>query len=172
MSDASEVLYILAAVLIFGLFATNLNRSMFNNTENTVDSEIEYNAISFGQSVIESARTKAFDEVTVGLNTLLANPDIIDPDDVPDGFTELASLGPDAGEVYPNFDDVDDYHGLNVVRESGYGDYTITAQVFYVQLASPTLNAGTKTSHKRLTVNINHPDIRNSINLSYVKSYY
>jgi len=91
---------------------------------------------------------------------------------VPNGFTAPDSLGADSGEVYPNFNDFDDYNGLNITRATGYGTYTITAVVFYVQAGSPTVNANAKTSHKRLQVTVNHPDMRGPVTLSYVKSYY
>jgi hypothetical protein len=171
MNDISDILYVIAAVLVFGLFANTINQSMVNTTEMTVESEIEFNGISMAQSIIEEARVRAFDKrVSYALDRLM-DPRI-PAALIPSGFTSPDSLGPDPGEIYPNFNDFDDYGGLNINRPTGYGTYTLSATVFYVQLATPTINANTRTSHKRLQVTVNHPDMRGPITLSYVKSYY
>jgi hypothetical protein len=171
MNDISDVLYVLAAVLVFGLFANTINRSMVNTTEMTVESEIEYNGISMAQSIIEEARVRVFDKSITYTLDRLRDPRI-PVAQIPSAFTAPESLGPDPGEVYPNFNDFDDYKGLNITRATGYGTYTLTATVFYVQAATPTAVANTKTSHKRLQVTVNHPDMRGPITLNYVKSYY
>jgi hypothetical protein len=172
MNDISDVLYVIAAVLVFGLFANTINRSMVNTTEMTVESEVEYFGISMAQSIIEEARVRSFDKNTVSTSNRLVDPSVIASGSIPSGFTATDSLGADAGEVYPEFDDFDDYDGLNITRTSGYGTYTMTATVFYVAAGSPTVNAGTKTSLKRLEVTVTHADMRASVTLSYVKTYY
>lgn len=172
MNDISDVLYVIAAVLVFGLFANTINRSMVNTTEMTVESEVEYTGISMAQSIIEEARVRAFDKRTVSPSNRLSDPSVIPTASVPTGFTAIDSLGADAGEVYPNFNDFDDYNGLNITRTTGYGTYTITATVFYVNAGTPTANAGSKTSLKRLQVTVNHAEMRGPVTLSYVKTYY
>lgn len=172
MNDISDVLYVIAAVLVFGLFANTINRSMVNTTEMTVESEVEYNGISMAQSIIEEARVRAFDKRTASPTNRLVDPAVISSGLVPNGFTATDSLGAEAGEVYPNFNDFDDYNGLNITRATGYGTYTITATVFYVNPGTPTANAGTKTSLKRLQVTVNHAEMRGPVTLSYVKTYY
>ncbi len=171
MNDISDVLYVIAAVLVFGLFANTINRSMVNTTEMTVESEVEYNGISMAQSIVEEARVRVFDKRVDYRIDRLRDPRIPTAL-IPSGFTAPDSLGPDAGEVYPEFNDFDDYNGLNITRATGYGTYILTATVFYVQAGSPTTNANTKTSHKRLQVTVNHPDMRGPVTLSYVKTYY
>ncbi len=171
MNDISDVLYVICAVLVFGLFANTINRSMVNTTEMTVESEIEYNGISMAQSIIEEARVRVFDKrITYPLDRL--RDPRIPVAQIPTAFTAPDSLGPDPGEIYPNFNDFDDYRGLNITRATGYGTYTLTATVFYVTTANQTVNANAKTSHKRLQVTVNHPDMRGPVTLSYVKSYY
>jgi hypothetical protein len=171
MNDISDVLYVIAAVLVFGLFANTINRSMVNTTEMTVESEVEYNGISMAQSIIEEARVRVFDK-RINYNLERLRDSRIPAAQIPSAFTAPDSLGADSGEVYPNFNDFDDYNGLNITRATGYGTYTITAVVFYVQAGSPTVNANAKTSHKRLQVTVNHADMRGPVTLSYVKSYY
>jgi hypothetical protein len=171
MNDISDVLYVIAAVMVFGLFATTINRSMINSTEMTVESEVEYNGISMAQSVIEEARVRVFDSAVTFKPERLMDPRI-PATSIPSAFTNPVSLGKETGEVYPVFNDFDDYHNLNISRATGYGTYTITATVFYVNMGSPTVNAYTQTAHKRLQVTVNHPDMRGPVTLSYVKSYY
>jgi hypothetical protein len=171
MNDISDVLYVIAAVLVFGLFANTINRSMVNTTEMTVESEIEYNGISMAQGIIEEARVRVFDKSINYSPERLRDPRT-PTNMVPSGFTTADSLGKDPGEIYPNFNDFDDYKGLNIARQTGYGTYTITATVFYVLTESSTAISTAKTQHKRLQVTVNHPDMRGPITLSYVKTYY
>ncbi|MCH8494622.1 MAG: hypothetical protein LAT57_03200 [Balneolales bacterium] len=172
MNDSSDVLFLMAAMVLFSILVTNSNRIFVRNTAMMVNSEVEFNAISVGQSIIDEARTKAFDEVTAGGGSRIGDPDVIHPNNVPGAFTPSNSLGPESGEVYPNFNDFDDYNNLNITRTTGYGDFEISARVFYVNPSNITVNVGARTTMKRLEVVVSNENLPNDVTLSYVKSYY
>lgn len=172
MSDYSDILFLVIAMALFSILVNNSNRSFVRNTVIYVEAQIEYNAIALGQSLVDEARTKAFDEVTVGGGNRMGNPDILLPNQIPAAFTAPVDLGPEPGEVYPNFNDFDDFHGLQLTRANGFGDFLINIEVFYVTPANPAVNAGTRTNMKRMEVTISNDNLPNDVNLSYIKSYF
>jgi hypothetical protein len=172
MNDTSDLLFLIAAMVLFSILVINSNTLFVRNATMMVESEVEYSAISIAQSIIDEARTKAFDEVTVGTSDILGDPDGFPSSSVPSGFTAPSSLGPEAGEVYPNFNDFDDFNNLNIIRNTGYGDFTIQAQVFYVNPNNPTTNIGARSIAKRIVVEVSNDYLQNSVTLSYIKTYY
>jgi hypothetical protein len=172
MNDTSDLIFLMAAMVLFSILVTNSNRIFVRNTVMNVESQVEYNGIAVGQSIIDEARARAFDHVTVGTGTRIGDPNVLPPGMVPSGFTQPANLGPDAGEVYPNFNDFDDFHGLSITRTTGLTDFEISVQVFYVNPATPTVQSAIQTTMKRMVVEINSDLISNSITLSYNRSYF
>ncbi len=172
MTNTTDIIYLMAAMVLFSILVTNSNQIFVRNTIMMVENEVEYTAISIAQSIVDEARTKAFDRVTAGGSSFLGDPETIPPNQVPSGFTPTGQLGPDAGEVYPNFNDFDDYNGLNITRVTEYGTFTITAQVFYVTMANKTANSGARSTMKRLNVTVSNESLPNDVTLSYIKTFY
>jgi type II secretory pathway pseudopilin PulG len=172
MNDMSDILYLMAGMVLFSILVTNTNASFVRNTTMMVESEVEYSAITIAQSIIDEARTKAFDRILVGSTNILGDPDNINPALVPGSFTSPNGLGPDAGEVYPNFNDFDDFDNLTLTRSTGYGDFEITVSVFYVNPNNPATNVGARTISKRIVVNVTNDFIPNGVTLNYIRTYY
>jgi hypothetical protein len=172
MNDTSDLIFLMAAMVLFSILVTNSNRIFVRNTVMNVESQVEYNGIAVGQSIIDEARSRAFDHVTVGSGSRIGDPDVIPPGMVPSGFTAPANLGPEAGEVYPNFNDFDDFDGLTLTRSTGLTDFDISVQVFYVNPATPTVPSAVQTTMKRMVVEISSDLMLNTITLSYNRSYF
>jgi hypothetical protein len=172
MNDTSDLIFLMAAMVLFSILVTNSNRIFVRNTVMNVESQVEYNAIAAGQSIIDEARSRAFDAATVGAGTRIGDPDVIPAGMVPSGFTAPADLGPEVGEVYPNFNDFDDFHGLSLTRTTGLTDYDISVQVFYVDPATPTMPSAVRTIMKRMVVEIGSDLMPNTVTLSYNRSYF
>lgn len=165
MNDMTDVLYVMAALVLFSILATNSNASFVRSTNMQVESELEYNAIAIAQSVIDEARVKAYDENSVGNNVTELD------DDMPT-FSAPSVLGPESGEVYPNFDDFDDFDGFNQVRTTGYGDFSVSAVVVYLNPNNLNQVATATTIKKRLTVTVSHDNLPNDVTLTYIRTYY
>lgn len=172
MSDVSDLLYTMVAMVLFSILVNNSNATLVNNTTMLVESELEYNAIALAQSLIDEARTKPFDQVVANHQGILADPDLLNPGTIPQAFTTSENLGPESGEVYPNFNDFDDYNGLVLVRDTGYGPFTLSAQVFYANPNNPAVNVNARTTSKRMVVIVTHEQLPNPIILNYLKTYY
>lgn len=177
MNDYSDLVFLMGAMVLFSVFANNANDTMVRGNILLVQAEVEYTAIAISQNILDEARSRTFDQMIAaagggGAGQQIGNTGLLGNAGVPNGFTPVNSLGPDTGEAYPNFNDFDDYHGLDIIRASEYGDYTIQAAVMYVTDAAPTVNANTRTTLKRITVTVTHPELTNSIVASYIKTYY
>jgi hypothetical protein len=172
MNDMSDLLYLMAGMVLFSILVTNTNTSFVRNSTMIVESEIEYSAIAIAQSIIDEARTKAFDEILVGGSNILGDPETILPAQIPVSFTSPNGLGPEAGEVYPNFNDFDDFNNLTITRTTGYGDFNISVSVFYVNPNNPSTNIGARSISKRIVVNITNDFIPNGVTLNYIRTYY
>lgn len=176
MSDISEIIYVLGAVVLFSLFAITINKSMVINTESTVESEIEYNAIAVAQSIIDQARQRAFDEVMVGKNILELSTR---SQTLLNTFAAPISLGPEASEVYPQYDDFDDYKLSNFQMSTEYGNYVVNSSFTYVDVSYNSTtgvysvtNSTIRTYHKRMLVTVTHPSLADPVNLEYIKTFY
>lgn len=170
MNDYSDLIFLMGAMVLFSIFANNANDTMVRSSALLIQSEIEYSAIALTQNILDEARVKSYDHaVAISGASEMGSPL---PGGVPNGFTAVGSLGPEAGETYPNFNDFDDYHNLSITRETEYGVFTVRGVVIYVTEAAPAVNAGTRTTMKRLTVTVSHPELVNPLTASYVKTYY
>ncbi len=176
MNDYSDLVFMMGAMVLFSIFTNNANDTMLRSSTLLTQVEVEYSAIAFAQGIVDEARNRAFDEVTVAGDpedqSIVGNLLLLGGGGIPNSFTAIGNLGPDTGEAYPNFDDFDDYHGLSIIRTTGYGDIAITATVIYVTENNVVANAGTRTTMKRLNVTASNPNMANPITIAYVKTYY
>jgi len=176
MNDYSDLVFMMGAMVLFSMFANNANDTMVRSSILLTQVEVEYSAIAFAQGIVDEARSRAFDAVTVAPDpndqSIVGNLALLGGGAIPDIFSAPGAIGPDIGEAYPNFNDFDDYNGLSIVRTTGYGDITISATVFYVTENNVVANAEVRTTMKRLNVTATHPDLANPITIAYVKTYY
>jgi hypothetical protein len=155
-----ELLLLLGAIVVFGTAALNAKRFIVDQNESMLQRQFEVYAVSLAQSFVEEASAKTFD-------TNGTNPSSPDPDD----FTDPAALGPEAGEVYPGFNDVDDYDGFTKTDSSGLGAFKVNVQVGYVQETNPNLVVNAKTFYKKLTVTVTQGFLKAPVSLNYIFGY-
>ncbi len=167
------ILTICAFVLLGSLLLTD-NNIVTNSVQLSAENEVSAEAIGLAQSLVDEAKTKAFDQNTAG------------GVEVPDSSGMSAYLGPDGGETIfmpdtlgPNgygslqkFNDVDDYNGYwRIIRNSSLQGDTVRAAVTYTSPASPDVPAAGKNYCKKLTVTFTSPLISRSYSLSYIFAY-
>lgn len=155
-----ELLLLLGAITIFGAAALNLKRFTVDQNESMLERQFEVYAVALAQSFLEEASVKAFD----ANGTNASSPE-------EDDFTDPAALGPEAGETYPAFNDVDDFDGFAKTDSSALGTFRVTVQVGYVQEANPNLVVNTRTFCKKMTVTVTQNFLPRPINLSQVFGY-
>lgn len=157
-----ELLLVLGAITLFGLTRLSTNRYMVGQNDAVWRREFETYALSLAESYIEEARAKAFFDETLNGGAPA----------VPAGFTDPDALGPDGAEVYPNFNDVDDFDRFATVDSTKRANFEVSIQVDYVEDTAPTVMVNYETRFKNMTVTVTHNSFINvSFQLSYVFGY-
>ncbi|MDX1695075.1 MAG: prepilin-type N-terminal cleavage/methylation domain-containing protein [Ketobacteraceae bacterium] len=124
----------------------------------SADPMIYAKAVELGQAYLEEILTKKYDENTPTGGVPAAGSTL--------GPPLSGSLGPDAGESRPTYDDVDDFDGLSdtvPVYVTGddfndYVNYQVTVNVSYVNATSELPGLGINNNDmKRIQVNVSNP---------------
>ncbi len=170
MANTGQMLLVLGALVLFSLMLPSMNQSLLYNDRTLIATNAELTAISLAQKILAEAGTKAFDEVC-----LTTHPT------TPNQLTALAAFGPEPGEAYPNFDDLDDYHGLSIQDSVTLPSvlFTIQGQVTYVNPNNPAVSTGSNSFLKQLRVTVTGPYLVNpaseqpvQITLEQIYAYY
>ncbi|MBI4535305.1 MAG: hypothetical protein HY708_03440, partial [Ignavibacteriae bacterium] len=108
------------------------------------DNEGIITATTIGRSILREIQARSFDERTV--NSFVS---------APDSLTLSAFLGPEVGEVYPAFDDVDDFNGhVRTVGTDRLGNLYASVTVNYTTRALAGSVSSARTFLKAVNVNL------------------
>ncbi len=165
----------LGGLVLFGIFLLSTNSIILTQSDIAVSNEFYISAIGLGQSLIDEAKGKKFDESAVA-GTLKAVGDLTAPN----------SLGRETGESYTSpdsswtgnfrsltyFDDFDDYNNYTRMVNTPRADkYSITSKIGYVSETWPDSTKTVRTFAKKMTVTVSSPYLSNSIVLEYLFIY-
>ena len=156
--NSGQSLLSIAALVVFSLVSLNFNSTILQTTTVEVENKVYLTAFSLADDLIEEVRQKAFDAATVDFPTTNTA-----------SLTSAYSLGHNSSEVYPNYNDVDDYNGFNKTVSAPHAeDYTITCEVYYVDGDNPDNKVMTQTFYKKVIVTVSSPYLRHDIQLSQI----
>lgn len=158
----------LGSLVMFATFLGSSNKVMIGNNQLASQNEYYIAALSYGQSVIEEAKTKAYKE-----GSFLG----IDAPGEKVNWVDTVSTKGYASEM--KFDDVDDYDGytrrVNSPRAEGY---LMMTTVNWADESSPNSGSIIETNYKRMIVKITSPyfpkvmkggvEVADTVKLSYV----
>jgi len=162
MEGKASLLIVMGAMVIFSMLLMNINGFLLQNNTSQIDSQMSYTAAGLSQEVIDLAKTKAFDESTVGGKY---------PHNIPTAFS--TTLGPESGETYADYDDFDDYNdGITRTVTTDLGDFNINVKVTYVNDTDFNQISLAPTTHKRMIVYVSNPTMADTVAMTYIKSYY
>lgn len=161
--NTGQMLLAAGGMIILSSIFLIVNRTFANTSDILISTKLDVLAVSLAASVIEDATSKAFDMATVENSV-----------DVLDSLTQPHSLGPAAGEEYPNFDDFDDYNGLSIVDSTTIEQlfFNVDCEVEYVNENDPELVSSMATWHKRITVKVSSKSMIDTVVVSTVHSYF
>jgi hypothetical protein len=167
--NTGQTLLTIGALVLLGTAIITTNRTSFQHGGILQQTEVGLYAVSLAQGLIEEAAGKAFDTYTA--------PPADTSQDVKVATSTTyfsTTMGPESGEVYPNFDDFDDFNSATPrsVNVTGVGTFEIWAQVFYVTPTNADVNAGSKTWHKRMLVSVVGPSMLDTVKVPYIFSYW
>ncbi len=148
----------IGALLLFSLVSLNFNSTVLTNTTVEVENKVYLTAFSLADDLIEEIKQKAFDAATLNF-----------PTTNPDNLTPAGSLGHGGWEVYPNYNDIDDYNGFVKTVSAPHAEgYSVACTVTYVDTDDPDIVVGTQTFYKKVTVTVSSPYLRSPISLSHI----
>ena len=165
----------LGGLVLFGIFLLSTNSIILNQSDIAVSNEFYISAIGLGQSLIDEAKGKKFDEAAVA-GTLNAIGNLTDP----------SSLGRETGETYTTpdsswtgsfrsltaFDDFDDYNNYTRMVSTPRADkFSITSRIGYVSETWPDSTKTVRTFAKKMTVTVSSPYLSNTVVLEYLFIY-
>lgn len=183
----ANIILAIGALVIFGTFLSSSNRLMTGNTQIAEQNEYYITAVSLAQSVIDEAKTKAFDQLTVGRVIPIPSADSLTPanqlgpggSEAISGNDVLSSTGYKSSTKFNDVDDYNDYNRLvNTPRAEGY---RIHVAVKYVSETSPDVVKGAPTFCKRMKVMVTSPffpshrsggaSVPDTLSISYAFTY-
>jgi hypothetical protein len=160
--NSGQMMMVLGAAIMFSLLTLSTNRGIINSTRTISESEQVLTATQLGDGMIAEIISKAFDAATA--DTFITNLNLL---------TAPGSLGPRSDEVYPNFNDVDDYHRLiRNINTPRMGVFCVECDVCYVNDLNPNQVVWSKTAMKRIKVTVSQQNLPKSVLLYYYISYY
>ncbi len=154
----TQILLSLAALMFFSLTSMRFNAAVLNNSSLEMEHKVILTAISLADDMLEEIKVRAFDESTIQF-----------PTTSPLSLTPYANLGPETGETYGNFNDIDDYNGYTRLISAPHAeDYYISVAVVYVDGDDPSKTSNIQTFYKRVNVTVSSPYMRNDFTLSFI----
>ncbi len=165
--NTGQSLITMGAMLLLSMTVQRVNNNLLSTDSILMNTKFGVLAVSLGTSIIEEANKKAFD--------LAGSDDAINDINL---LTAPSGLGPAPGEVYPDYNDFDDYNGLHLtITNMPSAVFDIDCEVCYINPTNPDFKVNYKTWHKKITVKITSPnmgtdELRDTIKLSSVFSYW
>jgi len=156
--NTGQSLLSIGALLMFSLVSLNFNSSVLQNTTVEVENKVYLTGFSLADDLLEEVKQKAFDAATVNF-----------PTTNPASLTAPNSLGHSSSEVYPNFNDIDDFNGFSRGVSAPHAEnYEVSCVVQYVDGDDPDVVVNTQTFYKKVTVTVTSPYLRNPVKLSQI----
>ncbi len=158
--NTGQMLITIGAIVLLAIVILRVSTTLLV-TDNILDrSKVSLIAVSLATSLIEEASNKAFDQAT--FNNSVDNVSVL---------TTRAKLGPETGEVYPGFNDFDDYNFFRVnpkierieVADSLHFEFKIFCAIDYVTGSNPEVATSSQQWHKRMTVKVTSDAMKDEI---------
>ena len=160
--NTGQSLITIAAMMLLSVLVLRINSTILNTDRVVQDSKFGLLATSMATSMIEEATNKAFDENTVSNNVNSIGQ-----------LTAPYKLEPESDEVYPNYNDVDDYNGYSRIDSSmPSAVFKISCSVAYVSSTSPNVISNLATWDKKVTVTISSISMQDTVTMSSIFSYW
>lgn len=157
MSNIQSFLTI-GAITLMSIISLRFNEAVLQNSSIEVENKVYLTAFSLADDLIEEIKEKAFDATTVNF-----------PTTDPLTLTHPSNLGVDSIDVYPDYDDVDDYNGYSRMISAPHAeDYLVDCTVWYVKPTDQIQFSSVQTFYKRVEVQVSSPYLKNPVKLSFI----
>jgi hypothetical protein len=164
-----QVMMTIFAMVLLSFLILRVNNSFLQTNTTLYTTKFDVLAFSLAQSMIQEIESENFDEATV--TAIVSNTTSLS-----------ATLGPESGETFATFDDIDDFNNYTrSVTKLPSAVFNIKCLVNYVTSAAPDVATSTKTWNKRITIYVTSPSMMissanvtkaDTVRLSQVFSYW
>ncbi len=167
--NTGQTMLAMGAMMLLSFLVLRFNSIHLTSAQASYNSKFGIVATSLANSLIEEAKDKAFDAVALDTTkTINSAADF------------STTLGKEGGEVYPNFNDFDDYNNLLYVDslslknpQTGAGTkFEIRSKVVYVSETNPDVTSSIKTYHKKMSVSVFSTAMMDTVKLETVFSFW
>lgn len=169
--NTGQMMLTIAAFMLLGIVSLNFRSANFQSEDVLDGNEYTQKGVAIGRSLMEEIKSKVFDQKLVTAKIVRV--------------TDFSSCGPATTEKYPNFPDVDDFHG-SVFRSPAPGTtptnttpkclwdtwgYTVSVRVQFVWPTSPNVETTTRTFAKRVQLRISNEFSQDTVVMSYIAAF-
>jgi hypothetical protein len=156
-----QMLLVIGGMALLGLLSLTFYRTVSSQNQNSVHNSVIIDATSIGQTLMSEIETKAFDAATIDSLILLTS-----------SLTSPSFLGPETGEVYPHFNDIDDYNNyVKVDTIKDIGVFRTKVKVRYVKTMIPDVVVNYQTFSKAVYISVASPYTSDSTCFTRIFSY-
>lgn len=167
--NTGQSMLAMGAMMLLSFLVLRFNSIHLTSAQASYNAKFGIVATSLANSLIEEAKDKAFDVVALDTTKTITSAS---------DFS--TTLGKEAGEVYPDFDDFDDYNNLFYLdtlslrnpQTGAPSDFEIRSVVEYVSDINPDIKAAGKTYHKKMTVSVFSSAMVDTVKLTTVFSFW
>ena len=167
--NTGQTMLAMGAMMLLSFLVLRFNSIHLTSAQASYNSKFGIVATSLANSLIEEAKDKAYDAVALDTTKTIASAS---------DFS--TTLGKEGGEVYPDFDDFDDYNNLFYLdtlslknpQTSAPTPFEIRSKVEYVSDANPDVSSASKQYHKKMTVSVFSTAMMDTVKLTTVFSFW
>lgn len=178
--NTGQMMMTLGAMILLSFLILRVNSSQVNSHGTIVDSKLGIVGITVANTYVDFAKRQVLDEVIRDSTVTVSSYA---------DFTNPSQLGPESGEVYPDFDDVDDFNlwdpsqGREIIitdtttlanstNLSQNTPFYITSEVYYVDQPNFDTKVNYKTWFKRLVVKVWADGMIDTITYSSISTFW
>ena len=160
--NTGQMIMTMGAMILLSTIVLRVNT--LNLTNESIRDQSQYGvlATSIATSIIEEAQSKAFDAQTdSNAVTSVLN------------LTPAGLLGPESGETYGTFNDIDDFNGYTRIDSTmPSAVFNISCEVMYIHPSNIKVKYNSQTWHKKINVTISSPFSPDTFRTSSIFSYW
>jgi hypothetical protein len=157
----NHTLLVMGALSLFLLGQVGLNSIQQQARQSVLESDMTLTGMALAQDYIERGQGMLYDEILhQGAPASVTQ------------FTSSMALGPETGETFYTYDDVDDFNGLSRTEVTDLGTFRIRATVAYVTATEPDTPTAQQTYYKRMWVRVDTPTATDAVNTGFLFCYF
>lgn len=167
--NTGQTMLAMGAMMLLSFLVLRFNSIHLTAAQASYNSKFGIVATSLANSLIEEAKDRSFDKVALDTTIKI---------DSPSDFS--GTLGKESGEVYPNFNDFDDYNDLLTIDSLSLRNpqtgapttFEIRSKVMYVNEANPDVVSASQTYHKKIQVAVFSDAMIDTVKIETIFSYW